>query len=81
MSMTDDVNALSPQSAAEAIDELRSSGALDALLAKIDAGELQLTGQGGFVLGLIKAALERGPQAELTEHVGYERGEDRKSVV
>ena len=75
MSMTEELNSLSPQSAAEAIDELKSSGALDALFAKIDAGQLQLTGQGGFVPGLIKAALERGLQAELTEHVGYERGD------
>jgi putative transposase len=33
---------------------------LDALFAKIDAGEVRLTGDGGLVPGLIKAALERG---------------------
>ena len=76
MSMTDDyVPSVSPQTAAEALDELRESGALDALFEKIDAGQLQLTGQGGFVPGLIKAALERGLQAELTEHLGYEKGD------
>jgi hypothetical protein len=53
---------------------LRESGAPDALFARIDAGELQLTGDGGFVPGLIKAALERGLQAELTDHAGYEKG-------
>jgi transposase-like protein len=42
---------------------------------QIDAGELQLTGEGGFVPGLIKAALERGLQVELTEHLGYEKGD------
>jgi transposase-like protein len=61
--------------AAEAIEELRESGALDGLFAKIDAGQLQLTGEGGFVPGLIKAALERGLQAELTEHLGYDKGD------
>jgi putative transposase len=60
--------------AAEAIKELRDSGALDGLFAKIDAGDVQLTGQGGLVPGLIKAALERGLQAELTEHLGYDKG-------
>ena len=44
-------------------------------VAKIDAGQLQLTGVGGFVPSLIKAALERGLQAELTEHLGYEKGD------
>ncbi len=59
--------------AAKAIDELRDGGALDSLFSKIDAGELQLTGEGGFVPGLIKAALERGLQVELTEHLGLRR--------
>src|SRR5699024_11692840 len=40
----------------------------------IDAGDIELTGDGGLVAGLIKAALERGLQAELTDHVGYEKG-------
>jgi putative transposase len=61
--------------AAEAIEELKASGGLDSLFAKIDAGGLQLTGEGGFVPGLIKAALERGLQAELDGHLGYEKGD------
>jgi transposase-like protein len=69
------MNEGSQQSGREALDELRASGGLDALFAKIDAGELQLTGEGGFVPGLIKAALERGLAAELTGHVGYEKGD------
>lgn len=44
----------------KAIDDLRDSGALDSLFSNIEAGELQLTGVGGFVPGLIKAALYRG---------------------
>ena len=67
--------------AAKAIDELRDSGALDSLFSKIDAGELQLTGEGGFVPGLIKATLERGLQEELTEHLGYEKGDPRGTVL
>lgn len=77
MSMTDEKDvaiSLSPL-AADAIDELKRSGGLDALFAKIDGGELQLTGVGGFVPGLIKAVLERGLQAELSEHLGYEKGD------
>ena len=57
------------------MEELQASGALDALFARIDAGEVQLTGDGGLVPGLIKAALERGLGAELTDHLGYERGD------
>jgi len=56
-------------------EELVSSGALDEMFAQIDAGQLQLTGKDGFVQSLIKAALERGLQAELTDHLGYERGD------
>src|SRR5665213_3076261 len=70
-----DVNEGPQQSGREALEELREAGALDALFAKIDAGELQLTGDGGFVPGLIKATLERGLQTELTDHVGYEKGD------
>lgn len=75
MSMAMDVNGVPAQSGRAALEELREAGALDALFARIDAGELQLTGDGGFVPGLIKAALERGLQAELTDHLGYERGD------
>lgn len=41
---------------------------------KIDAGELELTGRGGFIPGPIKAALDRGPEAELSQRLGYEKG-------
>lgn len=61
--------------AAKAIDELRESGALDSLFSKIDAGQIQLTGEDGLVPGLIEAVLERGLQIELTDHLGYEKGD------
>ena len=72
MSMTDETSSMP---ASDLLNELKSSGALDALFAKIDAGEVQLTGDGGLVPELIKAALERGLQAELSDHVGYEKGD------
>ena len=64
----------------KAAAELAESGALDELFAKIDAGEIELTGDGGFIPGLIKATLERGLQAELSEHLGYEKGDPDASA-
>lgn len=58
----------------QAAAELAESGALDGLFAQIDAGEIDLTGDGGFIPALIKHALERGLGAELTDHLGYEKG-------
>jgi putative transposase len=58
----------------EIADSLKESGALDEIFARIDAGE-PLTGQAGLLQGMLKAALERGLDAELSEHVGYERGD------
>ena len=60
--------------------ELAASGALDELFARIDAGDIELTGDGGLIPGLIKAALERGLQAELTDHLGYEKGSAEASM-
>ena len=57
----------------EVAAELVASGALDELFAKIDGGQIELTGDGGMVPALVKAALERGLQAELTEHLGYDK--------
>lgn len=58
----------------KAASELAESGALDGLFAQIDAGEIDLTGDGGFIPALIKHALERGLATELTDHLGYEKG-------
>lgn len=58
-------------SGAQLVDQLRAEGKLDALFEQIDAGQVALTGDGGFVPALVKAALERGLQAELTGHLGY----------
>lgn len=58
-----------------AAQRLVDGGWLDDLFARVDAGELQLTGDGGFIPEMIKAVLERGLQAELTDHLGYEKGD------
>lgn len=60
--------------------ELAASGALDELFARIDAGQVQMTGTDGLIPGLIKAALERGLQAELSDHLGYDRGAPEASM-
>ena len=59
---------------AEIAESLKASGALDEIFARIDAGE-PLTGHAGLLKGMLKATLERGLDAELTDHVGYERGD------
>ncbi len=59
---------------AEAVDQLVASGALDGVFAQIDAGQ-PIAGEGGLLNALLKATLERGLNAELTEHVGYETGD------
>ena len=66
---------------AKAAVELAASGALDGLFAKIDSGEIELTGDGGFIPALIKATLERGLQAELSSHLGYEKHAPEASAV
>lgn len=74
------MNAISPEREErrrrqkELADQLKASGAMDEIFAKIDAGE-PLTGEQGLLGGMLKAALERGLDAELTEHVGYDRGD------
>jgi transposase-like protein len=58
----------------EIAESLKASGALDEIFARIDAGE-PLTGHAGLLKGMLKASLERGLEVELTDHVGYERGD------
>ena len=58
----------------EIADSLKESGALEEIFARIDAGE-PLAGHEGLLKGVLKATLERGLEAELTDHVGYDRGD------
>lgn len=64
----------------EGAKRLEEAGVFDDLFARIDAGEVQLDGDGGFIQQLIKRGLERGLQAELTDHVGYEKGDPEAHV-
>lgn len=79
------MNAISPEREErrrrqkELSDRLKASGAMDEIFATIDAGE-PLTGEQGLLGGMLKAALERGLDAELTEHVGYDRGDAEASL-
>ena len=59
------------QAARKAVADLVDEQAMDAVLAQIKGDGLRLTGPGGFLSELVKAVLERGLRAELTEHLGY----------
>ncbi|MGH8861415.1 MAG: IS256 family transposase [Jatrophihabitantaceae bacterium] len=63
------------RTAGEVADELVDEAWLDRLIASADAGELRLTGQGGFLPELIKRVLERGLEVERADHLGYEKGD------
>ena len=56
-------------------EQLADDTWLDELIDRAESGGVQLTGEGGFLPELVKAVLERGLDAELTGHVGYERGD------
>lgn len=62
-------------SARAAIQDAINAGLFDDLMGRIDDGSLQLTGEGGFIPEMIKAVLERGLQAELSDHLGYDKGD------
>lgn len=74
MTMTDEKDA-GPATGNELVAQLQANGALDELFAKIDSGEVAITGSDGLLPALLKASLERGLQAELTGHLGYVKGE------
>jgi len=76
--MTDDL--MARVGGRDVVEQLRSSGALDGLFERIDSGEVEITGTDGLLPALLKEALERGLAAELTDHLGYERGESAPSV-
>jgi hypothetical protein len=52
-----------------------AAGLFDDLMNRVDEGGLRLTGDGGFLPEMMKAVLERGLQAELSDHLGYEKGD------
>lgn len=54
---------------------LLSDEVIDGLLAEVGPEGLRLTGDGGFLPQLVKAVLERGLAVELTDHLGYDKGD------
>ncbi len=70
---TDEKKIVSP--ARELRLELFSDAVLDELMTRVDDRGVSLTGDGGFLPELVKAVLERGQGVELTQHLGYERGD------
>jgi putative transposase len=60
---------------------LLSDEMIDELLAEVGPDGLRLTGDGGFLPQLIKAVLERGLQVELTDHLGYDKGDPAGRVI
>jgi transposase-like protein len=64
----------------EGVAALEASGALDELYAQIDAGEMQFDGKDGLIQRLIKAGLERGLKAELSDHLGYDKGDPEAAL-
>ena len=71
----DDVAEAGPGAARALVAELAEAGLLDRVMKSAEAGELALTGEGGFLPEMVKAVLERGLAAELTGHLGYEKGD------
>jgi putative transposase len=56
-------------------DELIDGSWLDSLVESARTGELRLTGEGGFLQELIARVLEAGLAVELSDHLGYDKGD------
>jgi putative transposase len=65
----------SPSAEQEVVNKLVEAGFVKDLFAKIEPGDLQLSGPGGLIPALLKAALEAGLQVELADHLGYDKGD------
>src|SRR5680860_650416 len=75
MTMTNDKHDVAESQARKLRRELFSDELVDQLLASAGERGVSLTGEGGFLPEMIKSVLERGMGAELTSHLGYERGD------
>lgn len=65
---------LLPETAVDATP-LVSEEALDALMARVEAEGAELLGPDGLLSQVTKAVLERALAEELTDHLGYEKGD------
>ena len=63
------------EAARRAVDAMVEAGLLDKVMAQVDTGELRLTGEGGFLPEMLRRSLEAGLRVELTDHLGYEKGD------
>ncbi len=80
----DDHDATDVSDAAGLRREVFSDALIDHVLAETRSRGLELTGKDGFLNEMLKAVLERGMGAELTEHLGREahaRGEPPADVA
>jgi putative transposase len=64
-----------PVSGRELRELLADDAWLDELIDRADEGGVRLTGEGGFLAELVKAVLERGLATELSDHLGYDKGD------
>jgi putative transposase len=54
-------------------EDLVDADLVEMMMSRVDESGLRLTGEGGLLPALIKAVLERGLAAELTDHLGYDK--------
>jgi len=71
LSQAEQASGMDRDKAAVAVRELFDDQLLDQMVARIRADGGRLSGRGGFLTEMLKAVLERGLKAELTEHLGY----------
>jgi putative transposase len=64
-----------PMSAEMVAKALADGPWLDDLMSHVGDDGLRLTGEGGFLPAFVKAVLERGLRAELSDHLGYDKGD------
>src|SRR5215217_3243946 len=63
------------EEAAERVAELFDPERIDALLADAETLGLSVDGPDGLINQMIKAVLERGLETEMSDHLGYDRGD------
>lgn len=61
--------------AASLVRSVLNDQLLDEFVARMRTDGVRLSGPGGFLTEMLKAVLERGLQAELTDHLGYDKHE------
>lgn len=63
------------EAAAYVADDEMVDEVVERLLDKADASGAALLGEGGLLTEITRAVLERALEAEMSEHLGYERGD------